>query len=127
MSRWYAILAWSARLMAAGLSLLLIVFAVGQGFNPSNLTSDEAILTCALFVGFAGMVLMALPPYRHRRRVIAGAIVSLLGIAAFYGIHFQLAKRWPSGYVFPLFFVPGTIQLLCATKSAAARPQEVED
>lgn len=109
-----------ARLIAAVLSLLFIAFAVGNGFNPSDLANDELILASALSASLLGLILMSVPPYSQRDRIIVGAILSVFGAVGFYVLHFQFSGRWPEGYVFPLLFVPGVLQLICGLPSGSS-------
>jgi len=41
-----------------------------------------------------------------------GGVSSLMGISAFYLTNYAVSGRFPGGWVFPMFFVPGILILL---------------
>jgi len=97
---------WTARLLGAGLLGLLLMFLIGEGPpNPARLSPAENAMMVSLLVALAGFVLLWF-------REFPGGLASLGGIGAFYAIHFCSSFRFPGGWVFPLFFLPGLLALV---------------
>jgi hypothetical protein len=42
---------------------------------------------------------------------LPGGLVSLAGIVAFYALNYAASGRFPGGWVFPLFFLPGLLAI----------------
>jgi len=102
-------LRWTARVVGALLLGMFVLFAIGEGLPP--LTRDNAVLSLMFIaelvwlLGFVALWLWELP----------GGFIALAGIVAFYGLNYADSGRFPGGWVFPLFFVPG----VCAILSSA--------
>lgn len=87
-----------ARGIGAALLLLFAVFVIGEGLPP--LTIQSAAL---------GMALLGLVAAWFSD--LAGGLLILGGMAAFYALNFSATGRLPGGWVFPLMFVPGVLLL----------------
>ena len=100
-------LRWTARLLALLLAGLILLMAIGQGFNPAKLKTSELILSVPFFAVWAGLWLGC-------RWEGLGGILVVAGVAAFYLIHFAQTGfgRWPRGWAFPMLAVPGILFLL---------------
>lgn len=102
------LLRWTARLLSlAGIGVLLLVM-IRQGFNPLHLDPRELLLSVFFPIGvLLGMALA------WRWEALGGAL-TVLSLAAFYGVHWLGSGRFPSGMFFALFASPGLIFLLAA-------------
>lgn len=89
---------WVGCIAGTLLVFFFVAFAVGMGLPPLNVGS------VALVVMIGGFLLA----WRHDW---LGGVLSLLGIGSFYVWNFTAAGNLPSGWVFPLCFIPGTLQL----------------
>jgi hypothetical protein len=81
------------------LLLLYVTFAVGVGPPPLSLGS------VALTIMFAGFIVAWW-------RDMLGGVLSLVGIGAFYGWNLANAGAFPGGWVFPLCFLPGVLEVI---------------
>lgn len=90
---------WVGRMLASAVFVTVMFFAMGEGLLPVNL------LTLATFTILAGCV-FAWFSDRY------GGLIILTGIVFFYTISYAMSNRLPSGYVFPLVFVPGVLLLI---------------
>ncbi len=102
-----ALARWTARIVGSLIVGLLVLFAVGQGFDPTQFHGIELGMIVALLVALVGMVVL------WWREGIGGAI-SLTGMIAFYGLNFAVAGEFPGGPVFPVCFLPGLLAVGCA-------------
>ena len=98
---------WAGCLLGTALLLLFAAFAIGEGPPPLNW---QAASLAVMLVGF----LLAW------WRDLVGGVVSLAGIAAFYGLEFAASGHAPGGWLFPLCFVPGVLGVVAwlLTKSS---------
>ena len=111
---------WSARILGAFLVGLVLLFAIGEGlphFAAINLHLGMMFVAQLLcLIGFIVLWRWELP----------GGVLALIGIAAFYGLNYAASGKFPGGWVFPLFFVPGILSvvasLLDGRPRAANRP-----
>lgn len=97
---------WFTRILGLLIVGLVLMFAIGEGFNPMKLNGTERAMSVAFFTALAGMVVL------WRSNGIGGTLV-LGGMLTFYGINFAVSGRFPSGWVFPLCFLPGILALVC--------------
>ena len=88
-------------LMIVGLVLL---FLSGEGFDPTKLNGMELAMSAALATALLGMLAM------WRWECIGGAF-AVGGMLVFYTINLAVSGRFPGGFAFPLFFVPGILAL----------------
>ena len=93
------IIHYAACVLATGLVLLFLAFAIGEGPPPIGVGS------AALLVMLVGFLLT----WHHG---LLGGVVSLMGISFFYMWNFADVGRFPGGWVFPLCFVPGVLLVL---------------
>ncbi len=102
------VLRWTARLLAGALVGLDFVILIGEGgFNPSQLTTAEALLMALFLTTCGGLVI-------GWRWPLAGGVLSTAGILGFYAVEFGLKGRFPSGPVFPLMLLAGILFLFSA-------------
>ena len=99
---------WTARLLSLLSIGVLLLFMIGEGFNPLHLAPREFLLCVFFPIGvLLGMGLA------WRWEALGGAL-TILSVAAFYGIHWLGSGRFPSGVFFALFASPGLFFLLAA-------------
>lgn len=105
-------LTWMARMIAAGLLCLVAALAWGEDLDWSRRTTAERTVGAAFLVLILGNLLIACPPWTaDARRQGVGALLSLLGLTAFYLANYSFSGRWPSGWVLPAFGVPAVLLL----------------
>jgi hypothetical protein len=97
---------WAARLVASFLLGLMLLLLLGEGPPPVwRLPPNVQLLFAAQVVTLVGLVVLwfwELP----------GGLLTLGGIIAFYAINYLESGRFPSGWVFPLFYVPGILAVI---------------
>lgn len=98
-------LQWTAR----GLSLLslgmLLLFMVGEGFNPFHMQPREAALSFCFPLGL--MLGLALGWWR----AMLGGTLGVASVLAFYLLHLAQTGRFPGGVFFALFSLPALVFL----------------
>lgn len=99
-------LRWIARIIGLALAVLVLLFAIGEGFDPRQLTLTTGFMSVAFFVAIVGMLVL------WRWELIGGLMV-VIGMAVFYTINFTASGRLPGGWVFPLCFLPGILAMVC--------------
>ena len=103
---------WGARILGALLVGLVLLFLIGEGLPPlSSLGLPVSLMFLAKLLCLTGFVMLW-------RWELPGGLLALLGITAFYGLNYAASGRFPGGWVFPLFFVPG---ILAVTAGLLAR------
>lgn len=101
-----ATLRWSARLLSLLIIGALLLFVFGEGLDLLRLTRREMLL----FACFpAGMIAGFLLAWRWPG---VGGLLSVLSIAAFYGIHLALDGKLPRGPAFLVFSTPAILFLV---------------
>jgi hypothetical protein len=55
-------------------------------------------------------------------RDLAGGVISLFGIGAFYLLNYLEAERFPGGWVFPLCFLPGVLAVAAYLMQTRTQP-----
>jgi hypothetical protein len=94
---------WGARIVGALLVGLMLLFLVGEGVpRLSSLGLNLGPMFLAELLCLTGFVVLW-------RWELPGGVLALLGITAFYGLNYAASGRFPGGWVFPLFFVPGIL------------------
>ncbi len=106
MKRTHPLLHWTARFLSLVVGGFLLLFMVGEGFNPARLTPRELVLSG--FFPFGLLLGLALA-WRWER---LGGALAVLSIAAFYGVHWLGSGRFPNGVFFALTASPGFLFLL---------------
>ena len=101
------VLRWTARVLAALMAGLVLLFLIGEGFHPSRLKPSEWTLMVPFFVTWLGLCL------GWRWEGLGGLLV-VAGMGSFYFIHFAQTGfgRFPNGFAFPLLAAPGILFLL---------------
>jgi hypothetical protein len=97
---------WLARLLAAFVVGIVLLFLVGTGgFNPFTLSSAEGLELAFFLTACLGMV-------TAWRWESIGGIIAIVGIALFIGTEFALKGGLPRGWMFYLMFLPGFLFIL---------------
>ena len=100
------ILRWLARITGLGLVALILLFAIGEGFDLRKLTLTTGLMSVAFLAAIVGMLLLW-----HWE--VTGGLMVVLGMLLFYVINFATTGKWPSGLVLPSCFLPGILALMC--------------
>ena len=99
---------WTARLLSLLSIGFMLMFIVGEGFNPFHLAPRELLLCLFFPIG----VLLGLG-LGWRWEALGGAL-TILCFAGFYGVHWLGSGRLPSGHWFAVLASPGLFFLLAA-------------
>lgn len=105
-------LAWSARALSIVSAGLLLLFFIGEGFDPSRVVLREWV--GLLFFPFGVVVGLILA---WRREGLGGA-VSVASLLAFYVWNILASGGLPRGLAFVAFTLPGFLFLLYALLSS---------
>lgn len=93
--------------MARGLSILVVgsilLFVIGECFNPLRLNMQEALLF--LFFPLGIVIGIAIGWWREG----LGGLITLASMALFYAVHFIQSGRLPKGPFFLIFALPGLL------------------
>lgn len=105
MARLISILRWSSRITGLVQAGLIVLFAIGERFDPRQLTLTTGVMSLALIAALAGMLLLW-------RWELVGGLVVLIGVTAFYIVNFVVSGKWPSGWILSLFFLSGVLAVV---------------
>jgi hypothetical protein len=101
-SLWWRVLHWTACVLGTMLAVLFMMFVIGN--NPPLVLMLEP-QAWALVLMVAGFLVAW-------RNDLVGGAMGVAGAATFYLINFDKAGNFPSGWVFPLCFVPGVLAIV---------------
>ncbi|MGD1019603.1 MAG: hypothetical protein ABSA12_09815 [Verrucomicrobiia bacterium] len=100
-------LRWSARLWSILAVGIVLLFAFGEGLNPSRFTPQELVL----FVFFpVGVCLGMAVAWRWEG---LGGGITVASLAAFYLVDRLTSSSFPRGFALVAFAAPGFLFLLC--------------
>jgi hypothetical protein len=109
------VIRWTARVSAALLFGLVLLFMLGEGLPPlMRAPLAVRLLFAAHLATLAGLLLLW-------RWELLGGILTIGGMLAFYAINYCDAGTFPSGW-FPLFYIPGVLSLISWSMTRARRP-----
>lgn len=119
LNRYVAILRWGSLIFGFLIVLVFVAVMVGEpGRGPSLWKASlETFMTWCLLVWLAGLIVAC-------RWTGTGALISLAGIAGFYGLQFALSGSLPGGMVFPAMWLPPLILLSCWVYGKSEAKQE---
>ena len=101
------LLRWMARVLGVLILAFVLLDLIGGGLpNIRNIAPGEWLLWGGFTLTLVGFALLW-------KWELTGGIVALGGIALFYVASFALAGKFPGGWVFPLFFLPGFLSIIC--------------
>lgn len=113
-----AFLKWAARALSVLSVGVILLFFVGEGFDPSDVTLRQwAALLLFPIVVVAGMLIA----WRHES---LGGVVSVAGLAAFYLYSALLNGGTPRGLAFLVLSVPGFLFLLYGLARQLTHPHK---
>jgi len=95
---------WLARILGLLLTSLVVLFAIGEGFDPRELTPITVVMTVAFFAAAAGNLFLW-------RWELAGGLLVMIAMTIFYALNFADSGKLPSGWLFPMFFLPGALAI----------------
>ena len=100
------IITWSARILSIVSVGVILMFIIGEGFNPALIKLNEWMgLFFFPFGVSVGMILA------WRKEGLGGSI-TIGSFLLFYAAHFITSRRFPSGWAFFVFAFPGILFLL---------------
>lgn len=100
---------WAARVLALASVAAVLLFLVGEGFNPAEVRPREWLLFSFFPIGVViGLIL-------GWRWEIVGGLVAVLSLGSFYLAHRLLVAEWPRGAAFLVFASPGIVYLLAGS------------
>jgi hypothetical protein len=95
-------LCWTARALSLISIFVLLLFYIGEGFNPLRVSLSE----WALFVFFPFAVIVGMIVAWWKEGL--GGVITLSGWLGFYVVHAWLAEgHFPRGWAFTAFAAPG--------------------
>ena len=99
-------LRWIARIWSLGSIGIVLLFALGEGFNPAALQfKEELLFLCFPFAVLIGLALAWKWP-------VAGGMLSIVGLLGFYFLHLVFADQFPAGFAFIVIALPGWLFIL---------------
>ncbi len=98
---------WTARILSMVTIGVVLLFMVGEGFDYTRIKPDEWALFLFFPIGIS--VGMILAWWQEG----IGGIISVGSLVMFYGVHFANAGKFPSGWAWLIFTIPGFLFLLC--------------
>ncbi len=103
------IIRWTARITSAISALIILMFFIGEdyqeGYQPLlHLSPKDSLLMVAFFALWLGLIL-------GWKRELAGGLLTLSGLAAFYLIYYLFSASFPRGPFFLIFASPGFLYL----------------
>ena len=98
-------IAWFARVASVVSVGTILLFMIGEGFKPLKITFTEWI--GLLFFPFGISLGMILAWWKER----LGGIVTIGSFLMFYTVNYLISGRFPSGWAFLLFALPGILFL----------------
>jgi len=101
------LLRWTARVVGTLILAFVLLNLISGGLpNVANIAPGEWLLWGGFVLSLVGYVLLW-------KWELIGGIVALGGIVLFYAVNFALSRKFPGGWVIPLFFLPGFLSIVC--------------
>lgn len=100
-----ATLQWLSRALSAVSVLTILLFFIGEGFNPAALRLSE--WTLMIFFPLCVIAGMVIAWWKEG----LGGAMTIAGLLAFYVAHFLFSGRLPHGWAFIAFASPGFLFL----------------
>ncbi len=114
----YKIVKWTARILSILLFAFFLVFAVGEGVHPTNLTTREMMMFLSLFISFAGMIF-------GWRRELSGGTLTIAGYICFVAIEGRFPlPGWFNPYFAAIAFI-GLLFILAGWLQSRIKPDAV--
>lgn len=101
------VLRWTARIVGTLILAFVLLHVIGGGLpNVDNIAPREWLVWGGFVLSLVGFALLW-------KWELTGGIVAMGGIALFYAVNYALSGKFPGGWVFPLFFLPGLLSIVC--------------
>ena len=98
---------WAARVVGSLILAFVLLHVMSEGFPKlQNVKFQDGLLWIGFALSLVGFALIW-------KWELTGGIVAIAGITLFYAVHFALSGNFPGGWVFPLFFLPGALSVIC--------------
>ncbi|HOX87092.1 MAG TPA: hypothetical protein PKW76_12140 [bacterium] len=102
---------WIARVWSVLSIGMILLFFIGEGFDPVRIEAEEWLgLFFSPFAVCAGMIIAW-------QKEILGGTIAVAGLGFFYLLNLLTVGRFPSGWFFLLFSLPGLLFLACGLQS----------
>ena len=98
---------WSARILSAVSIGIILLFMVSEGFDYTRIKPSEWILF--LFFPFGVSIGMILAWWKEA----AGGSMTVGSLLMFYVVHFAISGKFPHGWAWLVFTIPGFLFLIC--------------
>ena len=110
------VLRWTARVLSLLSIAIILLFIIGEGFNPARVTAGEwALFLCFPFAVVVGLIVAW-------RNEALGGMMAVGGLLGFYLTHAVLAAgHLPRGWAYLVFASPGFLFLLSAMLTRMTR------
>ena len=105
------IIRWIARILSIVSMGILLLFFIGEGFNPVQLSARDWILFIFFPLGITIGIILAW------RWEMLGGIIAFVSLLSFYASHFIMSNKFPAGPYFLIFALPGISFMLCGILS----------
>ncbi len=101
------VLRWTARVIGSLILAFVLLHLIVEGLpNVQNIAPGEGWLSCGFVLSLVGFALLW-------KWELTGGIVALGGIVLFYAVNFALSGKFPGGWVFLMFYLPGFFSITC--------------
>ncbi|MDT3739111.1 MAG: hypothetical protein RO257_06360 [Candidatus Kapabacteria bacterium] len=111
------VIQWIARSFSILAIFVILIFVVGEGFNPFKFTSEELLLSI-FFPVFTLIGLIVAWKYE-----LIGGLISVAGLVLFYIFHQIISQDFPEGWAFLVFTAPAFLFILYAALHKNLRTQ----
>ena len=108
------IIHWIARVLSIVSIGILLLFFIGEGFNPVQLSIRDWILFLFFPLGITIGIILAW------RCEMLGGVITFVSLLSFYASHFIMSNKFPAGPYFLIFALPGIIFMLFGMFSYSA-------
>ena len=114
----HLVLHWTARVLSLLSIGIILLFFIGEGFNPTRLTAGEwALMLCFPLSVMVGLLVA----WRYE---VVGGLIAVGGLLSFYLVHAMLANGYlPRGWAYFVFASPGFLFLLSALLLRMTKPK----
>lgn len=110
-------LRWIARIFSLVNCLIIVLIYIGEGFNPAILTQNEWLGLFFFPIGVIAGLLLAF------RREVAGSVLALCSLVAFYFWNVVSSGRFPGG-TFAMLASPAVLFILVWLFERQPKPEE---
>jgi hypothetical protein len=105
-NRYNLLLRWTARTLSALCLGIIMMFIIGEGFNPTKLKVNEWLLF--IFFPFGVAIGMVIAWWKEN----IGGLITIGCFILFYVVHYITNGWFPHGFAFFIFSSPGIVFIL---------------